>query len=144
MPGTFASVSMFSTSVGGAGVSPAGPPVDERAAAPADVRRSTSSTPWRYGGAIRGNGGRPSITSSSAGLLAVEVLARAFEDARSSTPSPQPAASTSAIAARSRATSRVNDRFVATITPVGADRGAAIERALDAQERVAAHDARGP
>ncbi len=71
IPGTLASDSRFSASVGGASDSPP-PDAISTCAGDFDVGSrspacsTTSSTPWRHGGAMRGNGGRPSIASSSA------------------------------------------------------------------------------
>ena len=66
--GTLAIVSTLSTSTDGASVS--SPAISTWAASPLSAVASasvstTSTTPRRYGGAMRGNGGRPSSASSS-------------------------------------------------------------------------------
>ena len=68
IPGTFAIVSTLLTRAGGASVSPA---IRTGAASPLSLTASaspatTSMTPRRHGGAMRGNGGRPSTASSNA------------------------------------------------------------------------------
>ena len=62
MPATWASVSTLLTRVGGA--SPASPAIASVAGPPEGSPISVA--PWRYGGAMRGNGGRPAVTSRSA------------------------------------------------------------------------------
>ena len=110
MSATLAIVSTLLASVGGA------PPSPAIATWAAEMRPSpTSSAPWRYGGATRGNGGRPSTTSSrpvsspnrySFGPATMSIA----------TPSAHPASVISAIAVRRAAICSVNVALTATIT----------------------------
>ena len=136
MRATLASVSTLLTSVGGAGrvvgpaiSTPAGEPSRRRR-----PRRRRGGTAGRSAGTAAGR----RCTSSSAGLLAVQVLVGPGEDRRSATPSAQPGRRD--LGDRARAAPRSRRRTIAltaTIDPVGADRVGGDERALEDAVRVA-------
>src|SRR4051794_13440804 len=75
----------------------------------------TSSTPRRYGGATRGNGGRPSSTSSSAVSSPTRYSSGPAFTSSCTSPA-QPASCTSAIALSRIATSSTNDARVPITT----------------------------
>ena len=104
-------------------------------------RSTTSSTPRRYGGAIRGNGWRPSITSSSAVSSPYRYSVGPSTTSIVDAVGPARACSISSIAARRR--SQLLGRtcaFVAMTISVGADRERGDQRALEHRVRVGAQD----
>ena len=120
MAGRLANVSTLPASVGGAIESALGPAISTCAAERLPVSTSSassniSSTPSRYGGAMRGNGGRPSITSSSA-VSSPKRYSSGPVTTETGTVAVQPSASISAMAASRRRTTPVNAALVAMIT----------------------------
>ena len=134
--GTLASVSTLLTRVGGASVAPSGSA--RSVPARAVVSSPTASCPARYGGATRGNGGRPSDDLEQGGLLAERGSgpSRRTHRARSPGPSRRPASAAIGCldAALARRWTRTSGR---RRCPVRADGVRGDQRAFEHAVRVA-------